>query len=40
MLLAMTMNGFVILSVALGTGIGKTIVASQSQSDKKSDTSS
>lgn len=28
MLVAMTMNGYVILSVAIGTGIGKTIALS------------
>lgn len=27
MLLAMTMNGYVILNIAIGTGIGKTILA-------------
>lgn len=29
MLLAMTMNGYVILSIALGAGVGKTIIDSR-----------
>lgn len=33
MLLAMTMNGYVILSVAVGTGIGKTISMSINEAD-------